>query len=143
MPARSQCQEQQVCSSDICSIQASSWGSNNLDYHMAPKLTAERPLLLSTVQSYLMRKMQNCHSQDPAAHLKFLKPSPPANPLVDRCIECGFCESNCPSRDVTLTPRQRITVWREINRLRSCESRTPEQEQRWAPLFCRPCSAIP
>lgn len=32
--------------------------------------------------------------------------SPPADPLVNRCIECGFCESNCPSRDVTITPRQ-------------------------------------
>jgi D-lactate dehydrogenase len=49
---------------------------------------------------------------------------------VDRCIECGFCESNCPSKDLTLTPRQRITVWREVSRLRSYESRTPEQEQR-------------
>ena len=68
--------------------------------------------------------------QDPMAHLKFLKPSPEANPLVDRCIECGFCESNCPSKDLTLTPRQRITVWREVSRLRSYESRTPEQEAR-------------
>ena len=70
--------------------------------------------------------------QDPAAHLKFLKPSPEAHALVDRCIECGFCESNCPSRDLSLTPRQRITVWREINRLQNYSSRTPEQEQRCA-----------
>lgn len=76
--------------------------------------------------------------QDPEAHLKFLKPSPEANKLVDRCIECGFCESNCPSKDLTLTPRQRITVWREINRLRDIEGRTPDQEQRsvlW-PFIC-------
>lgn len=33
-------------------------------------------------------------------HVKNLKPSPAANPLVNRCIECGFCESNCPSRCV-------------------------------------------
>lgn len=56
---------------------------------------------------------------DPDVHKKSLKPSPPAHPLVDRCIECGFCESNCPSRDVTLTPRQRITVFREISRLKA------------------------
>jgi D-lactate dehydrogenase len=54
---------------------------------------------------------------DPEAHLKDLKPLPEAHPLVDRCIECGFCEINCPSRNLTLTPRQRIVVWREISRL--------------------------
>jgi D-lactate dehydrogenase len=67
---------------------------------------------------------------DPDVHKKNLKPSPPASPLVDRCIECGFCESNCPSRDVTLTPRQRITVYREISRLRALPSRSGEDEAR-------------
>jgi D-lactate dehydrogenase len=67
---------------------------------------------------------------DPDIHKKSLKPSPPASPIVDRCIECGFCESNCPSRDVTLTPRQRITVWREISRLRALPARSAEQESR-------------
>lgn len=67
-------------------------------------------------------------------HVKHLKPSPPASSIVDRCIECGFCESNCPSRDITLTPRQRITTYREISRLRSMPNRTPEQQQRSALL---------
>jgi len=39
------------------------------------------------------------------------------DPLVDKCIECGFCEPTCASRDITLTPRQRITSSREIARL--------------------------
>ena len=56
-------------------------------------------------------------NEDPHVHKKNLKPSPLAHDLVDACIECGFCESNCPSRDAALTPRQRITTWREINRL--------------------------
>lgn len=50
-------------------------------------------------------------------HLENLKPLPPASELVDKCIECGFCESSCPSRNLSLTPRQRIVIWREINRL--------------------------
>ena len=66
--------------------------------------------------------------------MKHLKTSPPTHPLVDSCIECGFCESNCPSRDVTLTPRQRITVLREMSRLKSLPSPTPEQDQRWVLL---------
>ena len=53
-------------------------------------------------------------NNDSEIHLKNLKPLPEANPIVDKCIECGFCEVNCPSKDITLTPRQRITVWREI-----------------------------
>lgn len=55
-------------------------------------------------------------STDPETHLKNLKPMPETDPLVDSCIECGFCEPRCPSRHLTLTPRQRITVSREISR---------------------------
>jgi D-lactate dehydrogenase len=54
---------------------------------------------------------------DPESHLKHLKPLPAADALVDKCIECGFCEPKCPSRGLTLSPRQRITGWREIARL--------------------------
>lgn len=58
-------------------------------------------------------------NRDSDIHLKNLKPLPAADELVDKCIECGFCEAVCPSRDLTLTPRQRIISWREINRLQS------------------------
>jgi D-lactate dehydrogenase len=56
---------------------------------------------------------------DPQAHIKDLKPMPAANEIVDKCIECGFCEVHCPSRTLTLTPRQRIVAVREMSRLRS------------------------
>ena len=69
-------------------------------------------------------------NRDPMLHVKHLKPSPTASPLVNRCIECGFCESNCPSRDLTITPRQRIAVYKEIYRMRSMPDRTPEQQKR-------------
>ena len=55
---------------------------------------------------------------DPRAHLRDLKPMPSVEEEVDKCIECGFCEPRCPSRDLTTTPRQRIVVRREIERLR-------------------------
>ena len=63
---------------------------------------------------------------DPEAHLKDLKPLPAAHELVDKCIECGFCEPICPSRHITLTPRQRITAWREIQRLRNMPEKSSE-----------------
>ncbi|HSK11801.1 MAG TPA: FAD-linked oxidase C-terminal domain-containing protein, partial [Phnomibacter sp.] len=51
---------------------------------------------------------------DPNAHIKDLKQMPQVEEEVDKCIECGFCEHHCPSRDVTLTPRQRIQVRRHL-----------------------------
>lgn len=56
-------------------------------------------------------------NRDPEVHLKHLKVMPRVSPAVDQCIECGFCEPRCPSRELTSTPRQRIAVMREIERL--------------------------
>lgn len=61
-------------------------------------------------------------------HLENLKPLPAADPLVDTCIECGFCERMCPSHGLTLSPRQRITGWREISRL-AATGGDPERER--------------
>ncbi len=61
-------------------------------------------------------------SPDPEIHLKALKDLPRVSGLVDTCIECGFCEPRCPSRDLTLTPRQRIVAAREIARLTAASS---------------------
>jgi D-lactate dehydrogenase len=54
---------------------------------------------------------------DPNCHLADLKPMPGVEEEVDKCIECGYCEPKCPSRELTLTPRQRIVVRREMARL--------------------------
>ncbi len=56
-------------------------------------------------------------TDDENLHLKNLKPIPVVHDLVDTCIECGFCEVWCPSRDITMTPRRRIATLREINLL--------------------------
>lgn len=56
-------------------------------------------------------------SHNPRLHLQNLKPLPATHFLVDKCIECGFCEPVCPSKKLSLTPRQRIVTQREISRL--------------------------
>jgi len=43
-------------------------------------------------------------TQDPQGHLKNLQTSPTIEATVDRCIQCGFCEPVCPSRNITTTP---------------------------------------
>ncbi|KZE25977.1 FAD-binding and (Fe-S)-binding domain-containing protein [Crenobacter luteus] len=50
-------------------------------------------------------------------HLENLKAMPAADAIVDHCIECGFCEPACPSNGLTLTPRQRIVLWRRMQQL--------------------------
>ncbi|HSD60940.1 MAG TPA: FAD-binding and (Fe-S)-binding domain-containing protein [Burkholderiales bacterium] len=67
---------------------------------------------------------------DPEVHLKHLKPLPAADPLVDKCIECGFCEPKCPSKGLTLSPRQRIVGWREIARLEAANEGSRAHELR-------------
>ncbi len=60
---------------------------------------------------------------DPAAHMANLKKMPIVEVEIDKCIECGYCEPKCPSRDLTLTPRQRIVVRREMQRLKDTANR--------------------
>jgi D-lactate dehydrogenase len=69
-------------------------------------------------------------NEDPLAHLANLKPLPAAHELVDRCTECGFCEPRCPSRALTLTPRQRIVTRREIARLGRLDGAPGADERR-------------
>ena len=57
-------------------------------------------------------------SEDPDIHLADLKSTPPILDVsnANACMECGFCEPVCPSRDLTTTPRQRIVLLREMAR---------------------------
>ena len=92
----------------------------------------------------LMRRLKNAFdptnilnpgvifNDDPECFIKNMKPLPPVHPLVDKCIECGFCEVNCVSCGFTLSARQRIVIVRELARLRALG--TPEALEREARL---------
>lgn len=58
-------------------------------------------------------------NSDKNAHLKNLKELPVIEEEVDRCIECGYCEPVCPSRDITATPRRRIVARRVMAKLKA------------------------
>ena len=80
-------------------------------------------------------------SEDPDIHLKNLKPLPAADEIVDKCIECGFCEPVCPSNGLTLTPRQRIVMWRDIQAKHRAGVDTTELEADYAYRGVDTCAA--
>ncbi|MDX6728180.1 MAG: D-lactate dehydrogenase [Baekduia sp.] len=55
-------------------------------------------------------------TRDAAAHRRDFKTQPAIEESVTACVECGFCEPVCPSRNTTTTPRQRIVLRRELAR---------------------------
>ena len=61
-------------------------------------------------------------NEDEHSYLEHIKPLPEVNVLIDRCIECGFCEVNCVSCGFALSSRQRIVVQRELHRLQHSEN---------------------
>jgi D-lactate dehydrogenase len=56
-------------------------------------------------------------NEDQGSYVRNLKPLPRLDPIVDKCIECGFCEVKCVAHGYALSSRQRIVVQREIARL--------------------------
>ena len=65
---------------------------------------------------------------DQDLHVKNLKSTPTVEDEVDRCVECGYCEPVCPSKDLTTTPRQRIVVRRAIAQASVDGNRALERE---------------
>ena len=53
-------------------------------------------------------------STDALAHMHHIKFNPRIAKIADNCVECGYCEPICPSKDLTTTPRQRIVLQRAL-----------------------------
>ena len=58
-------------------------------------------------------------NNDHQAHIKNLKPCPDVKESVNKCMECGFCEGGCVAEGLTLSPRQRVASFREMERLKA------------------------
>jgi D-lactate dehydrogenase len=67
-------------------------------------------------------------SPDDRIHLKDLKQLPEVESEVDKCIECGYCEPVCPSRELTMTPRRRIVARRALHLLEATGDRAHYRE---------------
>jgi D-lactate dehydrogenase len=85
------------------------WGSKAVDFMWRVKQLADPDGVLGP--GVILNR-------DPGVHLRNLKTQPPIEDAgqATTCVECGFCEPVCPSRDLTTTPRQRIVVRREMAR---------------------------
>src|SRR5258708_12108023 len=80
-------------------------------------------------------------TRNPNLHLENLKSFPQIEGVTgsSQCIECGFCEPVCPSRNVTMTPRQRIALRREMSRQKADSPplpQPPEENQSPAVRTC-------
>lgn len=53
-------------------------------------------------------------SENLDTHCQNLKVIPTIQKVADNCVECGYCEPACPSKNLTLTPRKRIVMQREL-----------------------------
>lgn len=53
-------------------------------------------------------------NHDKKSYLKDISTIEEVDPTIDNCVECGFCEPVCPSRNIALNPRERIAVLREV-----------------------------
>ncbi|OLN32745.1 FAD-binding and (Fe-S)-binding domain-containing protein [Desulfosporosinus metallidurans] len=69
-------------------------------------------------------------NDNPHVYLENLKNMPQAHKIIDTCTNCGFCQAICTSKNLTLTPRQRIVIQREIQELR----RTGQEPERLSRL---------
>ena len=69
------------------------------------------------IDPYLLLNPGVIINEDKNVHIKNLKELPSVEEEVDRCIECGYCEHRCPSRDITATPRRRIVIRRALKKL--------------------------
>lgn len=74
-------------------------------------------------------------NENPDGHIDGLKSPMAVHSEVDMCVECGFCQLVCPSKDIGLNPRQRISLARSVAKLRARGEEAEADE--WQAVFDR------
>jgi len=67
-------------------------------------------------------------STDALAHMHHIKSNPKIEAVADKCVECGYCEPICPSKDLTTTPRERIVLRRALATAKTGDDKDLYQE---------------
>lgn len=67
-------------------------------------------------------------SENLDTHCQNLKVFPKIQKVADNCVECGYCEPVCPSKNLTLTPRTRIVMQRELALAKSAGNKSLARE---------------
>lgn len=67
-------------------------------------------------------------SENLDTHCQNLKVFPKIQKVADNCVECGYCEPVCPSKNLTLTPRTRIVMQRELALAKSAGNKSLAHE---------------
>ena len=109
--------------------------------NMAPFVAAEWGEK-ATAMMWRMKQLADPHgilapnvilTHNSTLHLENLKSFPQIEGTTgaSHCIECGFCEPVCPSRNVTMTPRQRIVVRREMVRQKDHSAMLAQLQQEY------------
>ncbi len=89
---------------------------------MAPFVERQYGSELYTIMVRVKRAFDPSHllnpgvliTSDALAHMHNIKLNPTIEAVADHCVECGYCEPICPSKDLTTTPRQRIVLRRAL-----------------------------
>lgn len=90
------------------------WGKKAYEINVAIKEAFDEKNLLNP--DVIITKDKEIYKKNLKA-MTIIENLPLDSDIINTCMECGFCEKHCPSKDITLTPRQRISVLREITRL--------------------------
>lgn len=91
------------------------WGKKAYEINKKIKNIFDSECLLNP--DVIITNNANIYKENLKITPKFLNSIPEYSDIINKCMECGFCEKVCPSKDLSLSPRGRIAALRYISNL--------------------------